>query len=467
MSAIPSQLRSLPLVKGVKGVKNDVHSIYPVNATGNTEFKYGGNNVVSFMVPAYSRGFLNPLRSQIHFNVKTKTGVAMADGCPVFDRMVIRSGNGQIIEDVQGYAMISRMLKNFENFTHKHANSSRFHDYRATSLLNTSALDSTQLKELYENGTTVEHDLVSGLLGKTQKYYVPTGLFNASGGFAFEIQLYLSDPKIACCKDADATVIDGDSYSLTNVEYQMEIVTMPAQITDRLDAELYNNSKVSIPISTFRLHQSYIPANSTQVELSISESAHDLECVYSCIRKQNLGTDARWADSTEFFNGVYHGDNLNTLGGHYDRTKDAAASTNAELLGAVQSYQFRYDTMLYPAKKAEMAAKDTKLALINAVHTLDAHDKDVFAATSLTNGRSLWDQGRVFAIVQSFKSSKDNIQNALNSSATGAPLELSLALKKPASEALRVEHFVKSNYTLNIVKGGQTTLINGTIKNES
>jgi hypothetical protein len=73
----------------------------------------------------------------------------------------------------------------------------------------------------------------------------------------------------------------------------------------------------------------------------------------------------------------------------------------------------------------------------------------------------------VFAIVQSFKSSKDNIQNALNSSATGAPLELSLALKKPASEALRVEHFVKSNYTLNIVKGGQTTLINGTIKNES
>ena len=123
--------------------------------------------------------------------------------------------------------------------------------------------------------------------------------------------------------------------------------------------------------------------------------------------------------------------------------------------------------MLYPAKKAEMAAKDNKLALINAVHTLDAHGKDVFAATSLTNGKSLWDQGRVFAIVQSFKSSKDNIQNALNSSATGAPLELSLALKKPASEALRVEHFVKSNYTLNIVKGGQTTLINGTIKNES
>ena len=54
-----------------------------------------------------------------------------------------------------------------------------------------------------------------------------------------------------------------------------------------------------------------------------------------------------------------------------------------------------------------MSAKDTKLALINAVHSLDAVDKAVFASSTLSTGKSLWDQGGVCAIVQSFKSARD------------------------------------------------------------
>ena len=459
MSALPNQLASRFKVKMHKGVKAEQHSIYPVSATGNTEFSYGNQNTISFMIPAYKRGFFNPKRSQFHFHVKTPTGVMMADGIPIINRMVLRSGNGQVLEDIQQYSAIDRALKNFESIVDKHANSARIGDYRVPKQTGASNITTTQLKELYTNGTTVEHDLRSSILGKSQEHYIPVGLFNASGGYAFELMLYLEDPKIACVKDADAPVLN---YTLTECTLQMEIVTMNQEITDKIDASLYEGGKVSIPYSQMRLHQSYVPANSQQVELSISEAAHDLECVYSLIRKQNLNADARLTDTNYTWQGIPFGDNLSFLGGHLDRTKDAAASTNSELLGAIANYQFRYDTMYLPAKRAEMSAKDTKLALINAVHSLDAVDKAVFASSTLSTGKSLWDQGGVCAIVQSFKSARDGDKlSGLNSSATGAPLELSLAFKKPQAEALRVEHFVKSNYTLNIERGGRTTIING------
>ena len=457
MAAVPKQLMSLPKVSGVKGIDSKVHTIHPVNATGNTSFAYDQNNVVSFMVPAYARGFFNPQRSFIHYNVDTTNGW-MADGCPVFNRMVIKAGNGAVLEDIQGYSTIQRCLSNFDKVCDKFANSNVFGDYSVNRIVNGNMTGAT-VSEIYTNNATVQHELISGLLGKAQQHYIPVGLFNASGGFAFEITLYLEDPKVCTVKD-EASSIDATataSYVLTDVSLQMEIVTMPSQLTDRLDAELFNNSKVSIPFSTYRLHQSYIPANSQAVELQISESAHDLEAVYTCIRKQALDiataelTDKTWADSLFF------------LGGHADRTKVKTDATFSDI--AVDNYQFRYDTKYYPAKRAEMASNDNKLALMNALHTLDIATGESFAATMTHEGKSMWDTGGAFAIVQSFKSSRDDYLNGLNASATGAPLELSLALKKPAPVALRAEHFVKSNYTLNIIKGGQTTLINGTIKN--
>lgn len=132
----------------------------------------------------------------------------------------------------------------------------------------------------------------------------------------------------------------------------------------------------------------------------------------------------------------------------------------------LSSYQYRYDTKMYPSKRAEMGARDNKLALLNAIHTLDKVGEECFASTMTAKANTIWDKGGAFCIAQSFKSTRDDYLNGLNSSSTGAPLELSLDFKKSATQGLRVEHFVKSNYTLNIMKGGQTTLINGAYRKE-
>ena len=461
MSALPKQLMSAPRVQGAKAVKSEDLRIHPVNATGNTIFSFDeGNSTCSFMIPALQGSFYNPAKSYLSFKIKTNSGVMMAAGCPIFRRMTLKTGNGQLIESIDGYSAIQRALSNFESVGSKLANAARTGDFRANTMMVGSQEPSlTTKKAIYENGTTIQHELLSGILGKGQEFYVPLHLFNASGGFAFNLELELENPQVCCVKDTDAAVL---GYSISDVEFQMNVVKLDKSITDKLDSELYKNSKVSLPLSTYRLHQSYIPAQSQLVDLTISESAHDLECVYSLIRRQNLNQDARLDDTTKQWKGIPYGDQLNTLGWHGDRTKSKNDASYNQL-GALDEYSFRYGTEQFPSRPAIMGDRDSTTGLLNAIHTLDMADKDCFVGSlSGYNGYSNWEQGN-FAIVQSFKRFRgDNINAGLNSSSTGTPLELMLKLKTPASEALRVENYVKFNQTLHIMKGGQTSLINGT-----
>jgi hypothetical protein len=75
------------------------------------------------------------------------------------------------------------------------------------------------------------------------------------------------------------------------------------------------------------------------------------------------------------------------------------------------------------------------------------------------DGTSNWDKG-AFMLAQSFKTSRDPYNNALNAAVSGSPLELSISLAKPATKALKFETFCKANYTLNLTKGGATSVLN-------
>ena len=109
---MPQQLLSLPKVKGLKGVDTRIHRIYPTNASGATEFvPEGGLNRIIFSIPAYKNGFYNPQRSFFHFKAKTNAVTTNFNaGLPVINRMVLRTGNGMLIEDIQDYSVIQRIL---------------------------------------------------------------------------------------------------------------------------------------------------------------------------------------------------------------------------------------------------------------------------------------------------------------------------------------------------------------------
>ena len=192
-------------------------------------------------------------------------------------------------------------------------------------------------------------------------------------------------------------------------------------------------------------------------ELSINESAQNLQTVYTTIRPQSLPAIVNYDASSN------RTDNLMFLGGHGDHAlADSDASYNQT--AKVKSMQFSYDTMLFPQKRLETSARDAKAALVHAVGSLDLWDGEAFVGSLDPSGKGYWDNSGVFAIVQNFKTSRDDYVNGLNSAATGAPLMLSLQLAKPAQVPLRVESFCKNDYTLNVTKMGQATVLNGSAR---
>ena len=133
--------------------------------------------------------------------------------------------------------------------------------------------------------------------------------------------------------------------------------------------------------------------------------------------------------------------------------------TNTQFHGGsltpIESYQFNYADRMYPAQKVELKTRDQRLALMHTIKNLDLTNKRAI----ITQPSSWLDQ---FCIVQSFKSSKeDDFENGLNTSSSGAPLILQLTATDIAVKAKRIISFVKQNQTLNMFKGGNTTLTDG------
>lgn len=444
MAAIPQQLIYLPKVSGVKSIKNEVIEIYPVNASVTSEFSFSGNNIISFNFPAYKDGFFNPTRSMFRFTARTATGATwqFANGVPIINRMVLRSGNGQILEDIQDYSVLQRLLSNFEDKCEIEAKAYLTGDYRGTSGGKSLANNQTSLSTNEKNGgQTFLHPLLSGLLGKYQEHYVPVGLFHASGGYAFNLELYLEDPKI-CMINAHTSGVP--SYTLSNVVFQSEIVTLPSEVSDRISKSINNNETIPVPFTTYRLHKAHVAQTSTSVDVNISESAHDLEAVYTVLRPQVFSVIHDATSYLDLDNLSFHG----------------SVGTNK-----LKSYQFRYGTEMYPNAAAKMGKSDTKVGLLNALSTLDLlHGRNPLCASMTDDGtvpRSFWDEMNNFTIVQSFKTSRDGFHNGLNSSSTGAPLQLQIEFDSGVTEALQIESFIKANYTLMVMAGGQTSIVQG------
>ena len=457
-TAIPKQVIGLmPKAKGLKGIKPKIHTIFPINSSGTTTFSpINGNNQIVFSIPAFKNAWLNVQRSALRFKFKSNAGSFPVHGVAPFNRLQVRIGN-QVVEDIQGYSTVQRLLSNFDSVCKKMGNAHFSGDFRATPNMTGGQLkDATALKALYTNGTTIEHNFVSGILGRDfQEHYLPLTYMNASGGAAMEITLWLEDPAITCVRDAAGS----PDYELSEVEYQLECVEMPQNVNDKLDKELYNGGKVSIPFSTFRLHTNHITQDAQNAELSINESAVNLETIYTTIRKQSLPAIVNYNASSNAI------DNLMFLGGHGSyTTADNEAGYNQT--GKVKTFQYSYDTQLYPQKRLEMSARDSKNALLYTLSTLDLWDTDSFVGTMAANGsgKGVWDHDGVFCLTSNFKTSRDDYVNGLNSAATGSPLLLSIALAKPAQSPLRLESFCKNSYTLNITKMGQATVLNGSAR---
>ena len=447
MSALPSSLYTSPKLNGLKSIKTSSISLRPVNSSTNTQFSPDGNNIVSFHIPAYSNSFVSPKSTFLSFIAKAVPTVGgqkfrMNAGFPCVERLVIKAGSGMTIVDCDDYHILQKLLQNFDPEYDGHG--TLIGDYRAhEGKAAAETRKDTDDVDFNGDGVTIQHNILAGIFSESDAY-LPVGLFSAAGGHALEINFYLSKAHM-CMSGITSSDTGGFSYNLSNTALQLELVQLPESVNQKLNDQLMSGDKVSIPMANYRSHKSYIPPGSKSVDITISESAHDLESVMSVL----LPNSTVSTTNTQKYGNE---DNTAFLGGKTDSVKSTQR---------VVEYQFGHADRYFPSQKVELKSKDQRLGLMHAIKNLDLTGKTPY----VVDKTDAWkDQ---FCIVQSFKTSQDDFLNGLNTSAVAAPLILQLSLEGPLTgNAYRVVTFVKQNQVLNIFRGGATSLTDGMVTSE-
>jgi hypothetical protein len=436
-------LVSPPRVSGDDRLKSTNVILYPANASGATSFSPTNNSRIVFNIPAYAKSFINPKRSYLSFTI-TKSGAAadskIINGAPWIDRLTLKAGS-QMVEDIQDYSTLERAMSQFDGVDHTENRSHLTGDYtevvRKYATADRAALI-TKVKTLQAAGRTYTKPLLSGVIGKEQEFYVPVGLFEGSGSHALQMELYLAkDDQVVQLNDA---VSASPTYTISNVGLHLEVVQLPERAMGAFNEAVMAGGMVSLPYATSRVFRQYVPSGQTSIDMNITESAKNVERVIVALRAQATLTGY----TATVLNNVV-ADNLELMGGSTTGTP-------------VSQYQFRYGTEQYPPAPVENLGGSLPTVL-QALSSMDMLDKSVRLTSLEVDGEPVFEK-RGFLIAQGFKTSADDIENGLNTAASGAPIELKLKFASN-SVSLALFAFVKSSYSLNIKTGGNVSLVDG------
>lgn len=445
MCALPRELVSLPMPKGLSALKTKIVELQPANATGTTKFGANGSNRVMFNIPSYPSAFLQTSRSFLSFRGKVKCAstadnahtVAFKDGVPVVERLVVRGGNGVLLEDIRDYEVIERMLTNFDEWSHIYADAGEIGDFRA--VRNVSAVKDALFKaDTGKHKQTPEADgiafqrktfrkpLISGLFGRDQEKALPLGLMSATGGYAFQIELYLNSNEKVC-----ENLTAGGSqptYELDDVKLTLSLLEVPADVYADMNAELLQNNRFILPFKRIQTHKHYLNAGANKFNINLHESAKNVERLMAVMRPQG-------SVALEFQGG-------------------------ADTTEKVKMFQSRYGTNYYPQQAIEMVDDtDSSLMLSHALSGMDMLERGQPLLATYDDSYCLRWEKTDFALIQSFKTSRDDVANGLNSLSSGAPIQLDFTFHSPLTGAQELLAFIVEDQILVLGNGGSVALL--------
>jgi len=373
----------------------------------------------------------------------------LTPGALVFRRLLLKNSRGQVLSDIDNYDVLCRLMSNKEPAAELKGKSSVSFDTRADG----GALD---WQEDFSSAKTVVHDLQDGLLGRSQEYLIPVSSLVASAGpGAFQLELWLNDVAKVFCASKHASEVD-IGYSITDVAYDLELVELSPELMTDINTEISGGAAIPIPYRAVHSYTNQV-ASGSSYKAQISDMSHDVESVFSVIRKQSQG-DAITADA---------GDDLKSRSSALDpyrfmggRLSLGADNTTGASDAIVTKYSYRYGSHYYPLSPVNLDV-DSTLALENVISNFELDQKPPFMAEKLqtTTKRVPRFETDTFVLASNFKTTSDaNIRNGLNSSATGAPIELNLSFSAGVTN-LTVDTFVMSTQTLCIKMNGASSLI--------
>ena len=334
MTALPKGLVSKQQLQMMGGIKSSRTNLLPSNASGSYNPK--GANRIIFSIPSFPNSFINTKRSYIRFKI-TSEGNNAALASPSlfpFKIMMLKSGRGQVLEDIDSYDVLCRIMNNLKTESTVKSKKTTHKDSQVE-----------PDKSSYKDGKNCIHELHSGVLGSQQEYLIPVSAMQASSGAALTLELWLSDVETVFPFSTNSTV--AASYKLEEVSYDIELVEVTPEIMTDINTELSQGAQIPLPYKSMKQY-SQVMGSGIEFKANISESAINVNAIYSVIREQNAGTAIKGSVDDVAKQKV--NDPFNFVGGRYRLESGGAnALTIAGVTPPfVKRYSYRYGSVYYP-----------------------------------------------------------------------------------------------------------------------
>jgi hypothetical protein len=190
--AVPSKMLAMAETMGADSFRDitvERVKLQPIGVNSATSYTPNALNKIHFRIPAYSASFLDNSRTFLSFTVQT-TGddltathcAVFGNGLPVFNRMVVKSSNGLVLEDCSQFHLLTRLFTIL----------STEEDYRIQEGVYSDGDPTVTVGAQLLTGLKYTIQFNSGLLDKKLKSFLP--LFMMDSSYALDVELYLSSP---------------------------------------------------------------------------------------------------------------------------------------------------------------------------------------------------------------------------------------------------------------------------------
>lgn len=423
--AVPSKMLPMSETMGADAFRDitvERVRLQPIGVNAATAYTPSALNKIHFRIPAYSASFLDNSRTFLSFTVQT-TGTDLTSthnsvfgsGLPLFNRMLIKSSSGLVLEDITQYHLLTRLFTIL----------STEEDYRIQEgVYGVDDPDVTVGNQLL-TGLKYTIQFNSGLLDKKLKAFLP--LFMMGSGYALDLELFLSSPA-ECLRlvGSGGTTPSGVSYSLTNPIMNLCLLKMDNQLCSRYNAIACDpDESIVIPFTTYRCH------------------VHTLNSQTSVVHINDASTNVRriWSVYTPVSQSVSNALKLPFKGS----SKQASAAEK------IVSYNYRLgNQFLFNEPVAETS--DNKETLFFVKDSVWSGDKPMLLAKNesllVTNFESA--SKEMYFTVGNMTYSSD--PGVVQGTSSAIPIELNVSFG--ATPTLLVNNFVEAGFDL-VIKNGQ------------
>lgn len=337
--AVPKKMVPVPNVYGVesfKEIKPEMVALHPIQHK-NTVFTSSGTNRISFKIPAYSNALLDTSRSFLHMRLSsadtTPKDCALAQGMPIFERMVVKTSSGLTLEDVSDMDILSHMLSFVKPDSHElqslYGNKIEQKDGTGAlaGILSGSADGSHPRSE-----AILKFDW--GIFDKKLSKFIPLFMADGGAGYSFDVDLYVSDRGVAL--EANNEVLGTGTLGKLQIEnpvWYLQLMRMDEGLARRFNQMAVSGEEIRIPFHTYHTHNA--SAQATDQIVYIHENATNFKKIITCLHKAGQPL-IRYDDNYD----VSHNGMGGGVSGQYYTPAGGSQQTNGSWL-PVTSYNYR------------------------------------------------------------------------------------------------------------------------------